>query len=54
MSDELDEAVEEFLRNADSVYDEYEQGYADADAALSMLETHVESLRDVADGDGSR
>ena len=48
MSDELDEAVTGFLNQADSVYDEYEQGYVDADAALSMLESHVESLRDVA------
>lgn len=49
MSDELDDAVEEFLQSADSVYDEYDQGYVDADAALSMVEAHIESLRDASD-----
>lgn len=48
MSDELDDAVDDFLRNADDVYGEYEQGYVDADAALSVLESHVETLREVA------
>lgn len=48
MSDKLDDEVAQFLDGADSVYDEYEQGYVDADAALSMLEAHIESLREVA------
>ena len=43
-----DEAIEEFLRKADAVYEEYEQGYADADATLRRLESHVEELRDAA------
>lgn len=45
MSDDND-AVEEFLAAADNVYGEYEQGYMDADAALSLLETQIETLRE--------
>ena len=47
MSD-LEDAVEEFLDEADTVYGEYEQGYMDADVALSLLEDHVEELREAA------
>ncbi|WP_336361211.1 hypothetical protein [Haladaptatus sp. ZSTT2] len=43
---ELEDAVSEFLRNAKSVYNEYERGYTDADAALSVLEMRIEELRD--------
>lgn len=49
MSD-TDEAIERFLRKADSTYEEYEQGYADADATLRRLESHIDDLR-VASGD---
>jgi len=42
---ETDEAVERFLRKADEAYDEYEQGYADADATLRRLEGHLDQLR---------
>lgn len=49
MSDDLEEAVETFLSDAESVYREYEQGYMDADAALSTLEMHVDSLREAAE-----
>ena len=45
-----DEAIEEFLRKADAAYEEYEQGYADADATLRRLESHVEELRDAISG----
>ena len=45
---ELDDATEEFLRKADAAYEEYEQGYADADATLRRLEGHLEELRDAA------
>lgn len=44
MSD-LDDAVEQFLAEADDVFAEYEQGYVDADAAMSLIETSVEELR---------
>lgn len=46
---DLEDAVSEFLRDADKVYSEYEQGYMDADAALSRLENDVETLRERAD-----
>jgi hypothetical protein len=49
MTDDIDDAVETFLDEADTVYGEYEQGYMDADAALSLLETHIEELRSAAD-----
>ncbi|WP_336363076.1 hypothetical protein [Halalkalicoccus salilacus] len=42
---DLEDAVEEFLDDANYVYSEYEQGYMDADAALSVLEGRVEELR---------
>ena len=43
---DLNEAIEEFLRKADAAYEEYEQGYADADATLRRLESHLKELRD--------
>ncbi|WP_299237444.1 hypothetical protein [Natronomonas sp.] len=46
-----DAAVERFLRKADSTYEEYEQGYADADATLRRLERHIEALRNAANDD---
>lgn len=49
MSDDADDAVAEFLAAADKVYGEYEQGYMDADAALSMLETRIETLEEAAE-----
>lgn len=45
MSD-IDDAVEAFLENADTAYDEYDQGYADADATLRRLRRHIEDLRE--------
>ena len=44
---DADRAVTEHLV-ADAAYEEYEQGYADADATLRRLESHVEELRDAA------
>jgi len=46
MSDDTDEAVSEFLDAADKVYNEYEQGYMNADVALSQLETRIDALRE--------
>lgn len=46
---ELEEAVEAFLAEADTVYDEYEQGYMDADAALTRLEPPLSELRDATE-----
>jgi hypothetical protein len=44
-----EEAIERFLRKADSTYEEYQQGYADADATLRRLEGHIDELRDATD-----
>ena len=37
-------AVERFLDRAESALDSYDQGYADADATLATLRTHVDEL----------
>jgi hypothetical protein len=47
----LQTAVDRFLDGVETVYGEYEQGYVDADAALAVLERHVEELRAVAERD---
>jgi len=46
MDDEQRAAVERFLRDADGVYEEYDAGYTDADAALAVLRDHIDSLRE--------
>ena len=46
---ELDDAVKEFLERADTAYEEYDHGYADADATLRRLERHLERLRDAVE-----
>jgi hypothetical protein len=46
---DTEEAVETFLAEADTVYGEYEQGYMDADAALSRLESALAELRDATE-----
>ena len=54
MSDEpTDEAVERFLDRAAAALDDYDQGYADADATLATLRTHLDELSaSVEAGDG--
>ena len=42
-------AVETFLNRADAVFEDYESGYTDPDAALSTLEAHIESLRETVE-----
>lgn len=44
-----DEAIETFLEKAATVYGEYDQGYADADATLRQLKRHIEDLREAHD-----
>jgi hypothetical protein len=46
---DIDDAVERFLRKADSTYEEYEQGYADADVTLRRLNGHIEELREASE-----
>ena len=50
MSDELEDAVETLLDEVETAYGEYEQGYADADATLELVMSHVEDLRDEYEG----
>jgi len=42
--DDLERAVATFLEDAERAYDEYEQGYADADATLRLLRSHLDRL----------
>lgn len=42
--DDLEAAVRRFVDDAESAYDEYEQGYADADAVLRLLRSHLDRL----------
>ena len=42
--DPSDAAVKRFLDRAESALDSYDQGYADADATLATLRTHVDEL----------
>ncbi|WP_186310942.1 hypothetical protein [Halorubrum depositum] len=45
MSDEsVEAAVERFLDETESALDDYDQGYADADATLSVVRTHIDEL----------
>jgi hypothetical protein len=46
---DTEEAVEEFLRQAETVYDEYDQGYVDADASLRQLRRHTDALEAALD-----
>jgi len=43
--DERSPAVEQFLDRADAAFEEYDQGYADADATIAVLRRHVDQLR---------
>lgn len=45
---DLERAVEDFLRDARGVYEEYEAGYLDPDAALWTLEGHIDEFEDAA------
>ncbi|WP_202594640.1 hypothetical protein [Halolamina sediminis] len=49
MTDNADEAVAEFLDAADTVYEEYDQGYMNADVALSQLESRIETLQEATE-----
>ena len=48
-SDDLDSAVDTFLSEADSAYEEYDRGYTDADATLRRMEHAIEQLRAARD-----
>ena len=41
-----EQAIEAFLDATDTALEEYDQGYVDADATLSVVRNHVEELRE--------
>lgn len=50
MSDEpIEAAVERFLDETESSLDSYDQGYADADATLTVLRTRINELAAAVD-----
>lgn len=50
MSDEgLEAAVEQFVAGAESAFDEYDKGYADADATLRLVRSHLDDLEEELD-----
>ncbi|MFB6236042.1 MAG: hypothetical protein ABEH81_09005 [Halopenitus sp.] len=53
MTDEDDEellvAAEAFLAAVDEALSEYDQGYADADATLSIIESQLDPLREAVE-----
>ncbi|MFD1569351.1 hypothetical protein [Halorubrum laminariae] len=52
MSDEpIETAVEQFLDEAASALDDYEEGYADADATLSVIRSRMDELERAMRGD---
>ncbi|WP_170836934.1 hypothetical protein [Haloferax larsenii] len=46
MGDDLEDAVAQFLSDYNSAMSEYDKGYVDADATLSVIDSHVEALRE--------
>ncbi|MFB6092982.1 MAG: hypothetical protein ABEK02_08240 [Haloquadratum sp.] len=42
----LEEVVAGVLRDVDAAHEDYERGYVDADATLSVVMSHVERLRE--------
>ncbi|WP_197428533.1 hypothetical protein [Halapricum sp. CBA1109] len=42
-------AIEQFLDDADAALSEYDQGYADADATLTLVRDHIDELRETLD-----
>ena len=47
--DDTAAAVERFLDAAESALDDYDQGYADADATLSVVRTRIDELAAAVD-----
>lgn len=48
MSD-AEAAIEDFLAQTDTALEEYDRGYTDADATLSVIRNHMDDLRDVVE-----
>ncbi|GAA0522723.1 hypothetical protein SAMN04488066_105136 [Halorubrum aquaticum] len=51
---DLADAVDRFLEEADATFDQYERGYADADATVSVLRSHADDLRDAFEEERAR
>ncbi|WP_176697344.1 hypothetical protein [Halorubrum sp. SD626R] len=50
MSDEpIETAVKRFLDETESALDDYDQGYADADATLSVIRSRMDELAAAVD-----
>jgi hypothetical protein len=47
--DELRDAVESFVDDVDLALHEYEEGYADADATLTVVQSHLAELRETVE-----
>jgi hypothetical protein len=45
MTDDLASTVEDVLERVDAAYEEYDQGYADADATLRVVDDCLDDLR---------
>jgi hypothetical protein len=43
------DAVEEFLAEAETVFEEYDQGYMNPDVALERLRGHIDDLDETTD-----
>jgi hypothetical protein len=50
--DEIEAAVDRFLEETESALDSYDQGYADADATVSVLRTRIDELAAAVDDEG--
>ena len=48
--DDLETAVEQFLDGTETALGEYDQGYVDADATLSVIRSHLDELAVAAEG----
>ncbi|MWV64166.1 hypothetical protein GRS48_04925 [Halorubrum sp. JWXQ-INN 858] len=47
----IEDAVDRFLGDTDTALGEYDRGYTDADATLSVVRSHLQELRAAVDGD---
>lgn len=47
--EDLEEAVETFLDGSEAALAEYDQGYVDADATVSVIRTHIEALENAVE-----
>ncbi len=44
--DDLSAAVDRVIEGTNTALEEYDQGYVDADATLSVIRSHLDDLRD--------